>query len=246
VDAFRCNWCGAVLEDEDLASPFHLCFDHLVPDESSELVVSSELFNLMKNALAPDEFRKVVGELVRHWDGEPFDRDCVPFEHWATVAPRREASRPSSRLRPSERTPRPYSDCEVCGGRSVRYSIYCQRCRDIIFRGRENHTPRVRALKEAWDPAQGAFLCHYTGARVDEGDPRSPWYLNLEHRIPGDRDDIVVAAAWVNAMKTALSEREFKAVVREYKRFLDEGGEFDRKCAKFEHWRRSRARRIWR
>ena len=41
ADGFRCHWCGVLLEEEDYADPFHLCFDHLIPEKTSELVVSS-------------------------------------------------------------------------------------------------------------------------------------------------------------------------------------------------------------
>jgi hypothetical protein len=97
---------------------------------------------------------------------------------------------------------------------------------------------RAKALKEAWDPDRGCFACHYTGARLDETDPRSPWYLNFEHAVPRDLGTLVVAAYWVNLMKTSLSEAEFWAVVLEYDRYLREGGEFDRDVAEFKYWRR--------
>jgi len=50
----------------------------------------------------------------------------------------------------------------------------------------------------------------------------------------------VIAAWWVNAMKSALSEEELWKVVIEYDRYLREGGEFDREVVGFEYWRRAR------
>jgi hypothetical protein len=88
-------------------------------------------------------------------------------------------------------------------------------------------------MREAWK--EGGFRCHYTGVPLVEDDPRSPW--SLDHRVPGYAGTLVVAAAWVDAMKTSLSETEFWKVVGEYDRYLREGGEFDRDVAEFEHWR---------
>ncbi len=237
VDAFRCRWSSVVLGERDNADPFNLCFDHLVPERASRLVVSSELFNRMKGVIGPEEFPRVIEELASHRAGEPFDRGVVPFIYWAAAVPTRPSPPPGSRLWPEERTPRPYSDCAVCGERSVRHSIYCSRCRGLIIFDSDEHIPHADALRRAWDPVWGGFVCHYTGLVLDDRDRKSPWYIHFDHRIPGDRNMVVVAAAWVNAMKTALSEDEFWAVILEYDRFLREGGEFDRGVAEFEYWR---------
>ncbi len=71
----------------------------------------------------------------------------------------------------------------------------------------------------------------------------SPWFITFDHRLPGDRETIVVAAWWVNAMKTALSEEEFWKVVLEYDRYLRGGGEFDRDVVDYDYWRSGRSRR---
>ena len=97
---------------------------------------------------------------------------------------------------------------------------------------------RGNVLKQAWSADEDGFLCHYTGVRVDEDDPGSPWYLSFDHGTPRDDGTLVVAAWWVNAMKTALSEEEFWKVVGEYDRYLREGGEFDRDVVGFRYWRR--------
>ena len=47
----------------------------------------------------------------------------------------------------------------------------------------------------------------------------------------------VVAAWWVSAMKTGLSDVEFRKVVGEYERYLREGGEFDKKVVECRYWR---------
>jgi len=77
---------------------------------------------------------------------------------------------------------------------------------------------------------------------LDEDDPRSPWFLTFDCRVPGERETLVVAAWWVNMMKTDLSEEEFWKVVGKYDRYLREGGEFDRDVVEFRYWRRRNTR----
>lgn len=238
VDGFRDHWSCVVLEERDLDDPFHLCFDHRVPVEESELVVSSELFNQMKSQLSPEEFRRAFEELAAHLDGEPFDRDCIKFEYW-----RHRASAPPPpprRLQPWELATVLVDECVVCGAPPIKWSYYCTRCRRLVAWQGGPRTANARALKEAWCEEEDGFLCKYTGVRVDEDDPGSPWYISFDHAVPGDRDTLVVSAYWVNMMKTALSADEFEAVVREYDRYLCEGGEFDRHVVEFRHWRRTR------
>jgi hypothetical protein len=96
----------------------------------------------------------------------------------------------------------------------------------------------------AWDPVMRAFICYYTGVPLDISDPKNPWYLTLEYRIPGKDATQVVAASWVNAVKTALSEREFWAVVMEYDRWRREGGGFNLGVARYRYWSRRVPARI--
>jgi hypothetical protein len=98
----------------------------------------------------------------------------------------------------------------------VQWSYYCSRCRRFVSMHPTRQSHYINALKEAWSAKEDGFLCHYTGARVDDDDPESPWYLSFDHRVPGDVRTLVVAAWWVNAMKHALSEEGFWAVVKEY------------------------------
>jgi hypothetical protein len=97
---------------------------------------------------------------------------------------------------------------------------------------------RVKAMKAAWCADEAGFRCHYTGVKLDDSHPMNPWFLTFDHTIPGDKDTVVVAASWVNEMKTSLSEAEFWKIIGEYNRYLSEDGEFDKDIIKFEHWRR--------
>jgi hypothetical protein len=57
---------------------------------------------------------------------------------------------------------------------------------------------------------------------------KSPWYITFDHRIPGKPGDLVVAAFWVNRMKTYLTEEEFRAVVMELADHIRSGTEFNK------------------
>ena len=242
LDSFRCHYSHVPVDRSGQGNPFSLCFDHVVPVRGSRLVVSSELFNYMKNQLGPEEFPLAVRELAAHHAGRAFDRDLIRFQYWDLRAPRQSISvRRMPRLRPR----RVHVDaCVVCGGPPVKWSYYCVRCGGLVWGRNRNIRARAKALKEAYDRDTDGFLCHYTGVRVDEAAPGSPWYINFEHATPRDASTIVVAAYWVNLMKRNMSESEFWAVVLEYDRYLREGGEFDRDVAEFRWWRRTSRRRL--
>lgn len=238
LDAFRCHHCRVILEEEDRSDPFGLVFDHLMPTQASELVVSSALLNHMKCEFTPDEFHRAVKELAAHFDGRPFRRDRVSFEHWRRRAPA--APRPPKRLQRGELTKVIVEGCTICGAPPVRWSYFCTRCRRFALMHTRARRLHAEAMRRAWSAEAGGFLCAYTGVRVEEDDPTSPWYFTFDHATPGDNRTLVVAAYWVNSMKTALSKDEFEAVIKEYARYLDEGGEFDRYIVDFKYWRNTR------
>ena len=237
-DAYRDHWSGVILDGKDRTDPFHMGFDHLYPVRSSRLVVCSELSNFVKTELGPDEFRLAVAELTAHHNGRPFRRDLINFEYWDIKAPAPPS--PGRRLRREELTSVNVEECIVCGRPPRPRSYCCERCRRFVYWRGYDRKQHARAMREAWSAEEDAFICWYTGARVVDDDPMSPWYLTFDHRVPGRAGSIVVAAAWVNAMKTALSEREFWAVVGEYDNFLNGGGEFDREVVEFRYWRHAR------
>jgi hypothetical protein len=241
ADGFRCHWCGVLLEEEDYDDPFHLCFDHLIPEKTSELVVSSQLFNRMKDQLAPEEFPLAFRELAAHRAGRSFDRDLLKFRYWS----RRVPSPPEEGRHPHRGalTLVSVEECVICGGEPVPWSYYCPRCRRLVLMHSIAQRHYARAMKEAWSGEEEGFVCNYTGVRLDDDDPGSPWYLSFDHGVPGDVRTLVVAAWWVNAMKNALSEEEFWKVVEEYDRYLREGGEFDRDVVGFSYWSKGKGKR---
>src|SRR3972149_7162272 len=129
--------------------------------------------------------------------------------------------------------------CEICGNEVHPLAQLCKRCKKLIdrvdMRRRPDKQARIRALKKAWDGI--GFRCYFTGTRLVEDNPRDPRYLTFDHRIPRQEDDVVVAAALVNDMKSDMSADEFKAVVTQLARRFS-GGEFDEAVFRLTHWKR--------
>lgn len=132
--------------------------------------------------------------------------------------------------------------CAVCSGTRHALAALCERCKRIRDRldtragAKANVAAREKALKAAWDASAGAFRCHYSGVTLDD-DPASPWHLALDHRTPRDDSDIVACAALINAMKSDLTEAEFRTVVAQLaEKFSGGRASIDRLAPA--HWRR--------
>jgi len=67
------------------------------------------------------------------------------------------------------------------------------------------------ALKNSWDGE--SFRCYYSGVRLVDNDSGSPRYITLDHRTPGNEEDIVIAASLINDMKTHMNEDAFREIV---------------------------------
>ena len=134
-------------------------------------------------------------------------------------------------------------ECEICAGSKHRQATFCKRCKRLLdrvdTRRKANKNARALALKQAWD-GEG-FRCYYTGVRLKDTGHDHPLYLTFDHRIPRNEDGMVVAAYFVNDMKSDLSETEFKAVIRELASRFN-GGAFDQDVLTFEHWKRSKSK----
>ena len=70
---------------------------------------------------------------------------------------------------------------------------------------------------------------------LNDSDPQSPLYMEFDHPVPGKKGRLKAVVAFVNRMKTDLSEREFWAQIHELARFRREGVTF-RDVIKFRHW----------
>ena len=125
--------------------------------------------------------------------------------------------------------------CRICQEPVPPRYKYCARCSrhwsDFI-----ETAAHILAMMAAWDPVAKGFRCYYTGVLLEQTDRSSPWYMTFDHRIPGRKGDLVLCAAWVNDMKTRLSEEEFRAVIMELDRHRITGEPFNMSVAKFEYW----------
>jgi hypothetical protein len=57
--AFRCHFINVRLED-DSKSPIYISFDHRIPGDERDIVMTSQALNDMKSDLSEDKFRAVV------------------------------------------------------------------------------------------------------------------------------------------------------------------------------------------
>lgn len=231
ADGFLCHYSGIRVDELDPASPWHISFDHPIPKKPGKLYVTVQLFNSMKKDLTDKEFRLAVLELARKFAGGKFRKNIIRFRHWFRLA------RPirSLTVSPFPLNQERLSDCEICQYPAPSKGKYCQRCNGFIL----HHTlkaARATALKDAWDPKRRGFVCHYTGILLEESDFHDPWYLTFDHPDPNDPGRLVVAAAWVNGMKTDLTEEEFRSVIAELARHFETGAPFDMNVAKLNHW----------
>lgn len=231
-DVFRCSYCGAVLNEVDNKNPLFLCFDHRTPKKRNDIAVCGSVFNYMKSDMTAEEFPKVVIMLAHHFlYGTPFDKDAVKFLYWHRVSRLWKAIK----RRALERRRWRATQCRICGKEPVPATRYCARCHKYAD---DPHFSKAQlnALIEAYDPVRDRFICYYTGVPLDEDDPGSPWYINFDHVIPRDGRRLVVAANFINVMKSEMTEEEFRAVIIELARHLETGEPFNTDVLKLKYW----------
>jgi hypothetical protein len=117
----------------------------------------------------------------------------------------------------------PVGECDVCHLRVAGDAWRCDRCRKLYKRGDARKLPdgtpwkidrpaRLKAMRRQWDPRIKAFRCAYTNLPLTSD--YGPLHATWEHRKPGDPSSVVLVAWLVNDMKTDLSERDFKKMIR--------------------------------
>lgn len=222
-DTFKCAISGTSMDESNPQSPFHYSTDHWVPGEK-KVVLCCRLFNTMKSSMTGPEFIKVTPHLDDVLQGlAEFQRDIIPFERWNwTAAPKVPAYRPDNALKLVK-----VDACRVCRKPPLPYSYYCARCRALLFQNGET-APFVEALCDSYFEPLDAFLCHYTRMPLVLTGRYGPWRLSKDHLTPGDEKHLVVAALWVNRMKTYLTEAQFRAVIHALAVHIRTGAPFDR------------------
>ena len=83
---YVCFYTGMALDLENRKSPLYLVFDHLVPGDSSRVVITAAVVNEMKSDMAQDEFVDTVCQIADHFrKGKPVV--LKPFVYWDRIYP---------------------------------------------------------------------------------------------------------------------------------------------------------------
>jgi hypothetical protein len=231
-DTFRCALSGTSMDESNPQSPYHYSTDHWVPGEK-KVVMCCSLFNLMKSSMTGPEIIKVTPHLDDVLQGlAEFQRDIIPFERWNwTDPPTVPAFRPDRALGIVN-----VDRCRICPHKPLLHSYYCARCRALVFQHGQA-APRVEAFQDAYYEPLDTFLCHYTRQPLVSTGRYGPWHISIDHLKPGDEKHVVVAALWVNRMKTYLTEAQFRAVIHALAAHIRTGAPFDRSVLSDESFR---------
>jgi len=234
VDLFRCFFTDVAMSDDDLMSPYHVTSSCKIPHDYSVLIPNCAFTAVMKSELADTELVTVVPHLDDHIQkGTPFIRDIIPFAHWnrrprpKTAVPLFTGLPPA----PSGKT------CAICIRPPYRTSPYCARCRKII-QNRPDHPATAAGLKESYDPAADGFRCIFSGEVLDTDDMYSPWYLVLDHLVPGQRK-VAPSAAWANGMKGKMAYAVFLKALAEFANHIRTEEPFDTSVITRDDWKRN-------
>lgn len=78
--SFRCFYTGVELIDEGRRWRDHryLVFEHKIPGDEASVVVTCALVNRMKTDLTEEQFKRMVMELAKVFDGGTFDERAFP------------------------------------------------------------------------------------------------------------------------------------------------------------------------
>lgn len=221
--AILCHYTGQPLDLTDPDDPWYATCDHKIPGKKGGLVACAAWVNRMKTQLSESEFGRIIRALA---DGT-FTSTTIKFRYWLPVVLLKMAPVPLPTV------PAPHF-CNVCD-KKCDPSIYCPRCRRLIFSHPSDHVLLARTLKAAYVKDRDAFVCQYTKIILDPSNNKSPFFPVYDHRIPRKEGDLALCAAFVNAMKGSLSDVEFFAAVKELARHFA-GAPFDRDAVTFRYW----------
>jgi hypothetical protein len=99
---------------------------------------------------------------------------------------------------------------------------------------------RRAALKAAYDKQTDGFRCHFTGLLLDTANLKSPFYLSFDHPFPGDSSKFLACARFINELKSAMSEPEFRANISLLARCFRTGERLDPSLFRLDHYRAGR------
>jgi DNA-directed RNA polymerase subunit RPC12/RpoP len=131
--------------------------------------------------------------------------------------------------------------CVICGKSTESNSptaLYCPRCRKLKHKALKRKIyaeVSKKALKDAWKG--DGFYCHYCKHKLEEKNSKSPYYITFDHVIPQQNNNIVMAAAIINDMKSDMDEAEFRKMVISLANCFN-GGTFDPSTMNLKYYRR--------
>ncbi len=234
IGRFRCYYTGLILEEDDMNDPLFLNFDHPVPGDDSRLVACASFINHLKSVMTETEFRTNIPLLASHFgDGTILNKDNFRFEHFQSCASGGRNLHPPAAI---SRACCSSGRCEICKKPTTKLSCYCKRCLRALTSGVDFEYAKP-ALVAAYDESADGFRCHYTGMLVDLNKFTSPYFLNYDHRFPGQPGNVVVCLFIINMMKCQLSDEEFVIIVRQVAKHFTTGEPFDLGGVKFEYWK---------
>jgi hypothetical protein len=202
-------------------------------------VVCAKFINELKSAMTEKELRSNIPRLACHFEtGKPLTR--AQFKA-SLFNPRPKPGLGPVAGLPVKKAPLRgnYNDCRICGRRITAKKLYCQRCKGLVHERTEAKAKRA-ALKAAYDGKRDCFRCHYTGIAVDLGYPYDQYHLSFDHRLPGEKGNLVVSIRLVNMMKSQFADYEFITLVKQLARHFRTEEPFDLGGVKFEYWKRPR------
>jgi hypothetical protein len=80
--SFRCHYTGVRLVENNHRDPRYLTFDHRIPRKEAGVVLACACLNDMKSDLDEAEFRRVVIELAKRFQGGALDEAVLALKHW--------------------------------------------------------------------------------------------------------------------------------------------------------------------
>jgi len=152
------------------------------------MALAAALFNEMKMELIKQQFRYYV--LALHYNRTKHTKiKKRPIINW-------------DRLK--------LGACCICGqAKSSNKSIYCPTCAHTAHRMKWLRLP-AKTKEAIWDYIRKyGYVCYYTGMKLDQKNPHSPWHISFDHCNPRDPGKVVITSYLVNEMKNDLTEDEF-------------------------------------
>jgi hypothetical protein len=244
LDRFICQFTHIPMIDDDRSSPYYVHCIQRIPGNPSDLMAGCAFVSMFKSDLSDTELLTVIPHLDDHLvKGTPFSKDIVPFQFWNRRAPPppKEAllwDLPAPKDALFRGLPRPPArKCDICIRPAMPKSKYCPRCRKILL-PKNNIAWVVAGMKEFYDPVLDMFICAYTGVPLNDTDCHVPWYMVMDHVVPGEKKQ-VPSAFWVNDMKGCLTAEVFRRAVGAFADHIRTGEPFDTNAITKDDWKRN-------